>query len=212
MSQAKITDHTDSDEEDPCCKATRVIEKYDLDIDLVEKTLEEEVSRRNLAELLNLKIIEAVLRENNAELTIHPERLYEILKDNNATGPTRGDIKERLGAAGIDPEEFVDDFCSHMAIQVHINGCLGIDQRKEQNNTRDIPNLISHANHGKDQIRNTVNSGIKSQLRQENIKLGDYDLKLNIMIRCHDCGYAGRMPEMLHRGGCNCPTGQTGRS
>ena len=201
---------TEKDENRRQSKVERVVEKYDLENfgdELARRWTapEDGDSLRNLADLMNQKVISAALRETNAEvLQGEVENMYTLLTDDETTEGMRVQAKNTLESKGVDVDQLLSDFVSHQAVYTYLTDIR--DVSKEANSTNRVDSVIQAVQKLRGRLVAVIERNLTSLRSTHKLRLGDFDVLVDTQVYCRDCGTQYEVIQLLERGGCDCDT------
>lgn len=206
-----MTDRSDSaDQRAACCKLGRVAGEYGLsrlDDDLVAYWTgdgDEQHSTRELAALVNQRVLEAALREagvsyKEGEL----ENTYRLLTDDDVTSGTRVQTRNELERDGVPVEAVESDFVSHQTVYNHLTKCLEASLETpddEERLERGAEKLGALQNRTEAVTVDTI-----AQLRRNDvIDVGEFDVLVSVTVTCEECHQQFTVRELLDERACGC--------
>jgi len=201
---------TTQDENRRQTKVERVIEQYDLENfgeQLARRWTapEDSDSLRNLADLMNRKVISAALREANAEVFKgEVENMYTILTDDDTTEGMRVQAKNTLESKGVDVDQLLSDFVSHQAVYTYLTDIR--DVSKETKSTNRVDSVIQSIQKLRGRLVAVIERSLGSLRSTHKLRLGEFDVLVDTQVYCRDCGTQYEVIQLLDRGGCDCTT------
>ncbi|MCY4731606.1 hypothetical protein KY092_13690 [Natronomonas gomsonensis] len=162
------------------------------------------MSLRELEDFFNQRVLhEAMENAGMQVLDGEAENLYKLLTSDEVSAGSRVRAERRLEREEIDTESLTSDFVSHQAIHTYLTKYR--DASAPESNVSENPETEQDTIH---RLQNrmvavTANS-LRSLREKERITLGDFDVIVNIQIRCSDCGTQLTVSEIFNRGGCEC--------
>lgn len=209
-----------SKDESCSCKIGRKIEQYgldDLNDDLRRERFDNAASLRELADLINRRILETEIQDTGTDLTnvaygaVNPDdalaAVYEALTNDDAPADREARVRTRLEQNGVNIERVESDWITHPTVRSHLNECLGIDtSRSAQITPTDSMNTIEWARTRCSQI---IEQTVVRLIRSGHITISDFEVSVDIRVECTDCGRVYRPTELLKRGSCNCSPDET---
>lgn len=197
-------------------KVERVIDSYGLTgfgNTLAERWTapEDSDSLRDLATLLNQKMLQSALRETDTEvLKGEAENLYSLLSDDDTTEGMRVQAKNTLESRGVDVDQLLSDFVSHQAVYTYLTEIRGVSKGSESKNR--IQNVIDSIQKLRGRLLAVIQRSLESLRNTDQLRLGDFDVLIDTQVYCRDCGTQYEVIQLLTRGGCDCGTeSQPGR-
>jgi hypothetical protein len=187
------------------CKIGRKAEKYeldDLDQRIQQRRETNEDSLRDLAEFVNVRILEVVIDATDADIVGDVDSIYRAMTSEEVTTKRRVEIRDQLTAVGTDLKELKDDFVSYQTIRYHLQNCLEIDTSRKGIETiqegREV--ITSSMKRDQDVIERTV-----ARLdRIDTLEIPDPRVTVTATIECGRCGDSYRIEDFLTRGRCRC--------
>ncbi|WP_410767345.1 rod-determining factor RdfA [Haloferax sp. DFSO60] len=189
-------------------KVERVIATYELDgfSDQLARRWtapEDSDSLRELADLMNQKVLDAALREAGAEvLDGEVENMYTLLTDDDTTEGMRVQAENSLQSEGVDVEQLQSDFVSHQAIYTYLTKVRGVS--KEKNSGDRIDNVVNSIQKLRGRLTAVIERSLDSLRNTEKIRLGEFDVFIDTQVYCRDCGKQYEVIQLLKDGGCGC--------
>ncbi|MFC4436488.1 MULTISPECIES: rod-determining factor RdfA [Natrialbaceae] len=206
-----MTDRSDSaDQRAACCKLGRVAGEYDLsrlDDDLVAYWTgdgDEQHSTRELATLVNQRVLEAALREAGVSYKEGEiENTYRLLTDDDVTSGTRVQTRNELERDGVPVEAVESDFVSHQTVYNHLTKCLEASLEApddEERLERGAEKLGALQNRTEAVTVDTI-----AQLRRNDvIDVGEFDVLVSVTVTCEECHQQFTVRELLDERTCGC--------
>lgn len=206
-----MTDRSDSaDQRAACCKLGRVAGEYDLsrlDDDLVAYWTgdgDEQRSTRELATLVNQRVLEAALREAGVSYKEGEiENTYRLLTDDDVTSGTRVQTRNELERDGVPVEAVESDFVSHQTVYNHLTKCLEASLETpddEERLERGAEKLGALQNRTEAVTVDTI-----AQLRRNDvIDVGEFDVLVSVTVTCEECHQQFTVRELLDERACGC--------
>lgn len=206
-----MTDRSDSaDQRAACCKLGRVAGEYDLsrlDDDLVAYWTgedDEQYSTRELATLVNQRVLEAALQEAGVSYKEGEiENTYRLLTDDDVTSGTRVQTRNELERDGVPVEAVESDFVSHQTVYNHLTKCLETALETpddEERLERGAEKLGALQNRTEAVTVDTI-----AQLRRNDvIDVGEFDVLVSVTVTCEDCQQQFTVRELLDERACDC--------
>ncbi|AKU09308.1 rod-determining factor RdfA [Haloferax gibbonsii] len=189
-------------------KVERVIETYDLDgfgEQLADRWTapEDSDSLRDLADLMNEKVLDAALREAGEDvLEGEVENLYTLLTGDETTEGMRVQAKNTLQSRGVDVDQLLSDFVSHQAVYTYLTEIRGVS--KETSSGNRIDNVVESIQRLRGRLVAVIEQSLSSLRNTSKLRLGDFDVLVDTQVYCRDCGTQYEVIELLRRGGCDC--------
>lgn len=173
-----------------------------LDEEIVARRREDSLSLRDIARLVNTRILDAALETVEADVAGDPESVYETLAGDDVAPERKADLTDRLEFLGLDVDELRDDFVSHQTVKHHLNGCLDVDTSRS--GLESIEDGKAQIQYSRDRHRTVLDSTIGQLVQTGELDIGEYELSQTASITCTDCSRSYRLEEFLDRGRCEC--------
>lgn len=180
------------------------MEAYDLAMldDDVARRREDGASLRDLAEFVNVAVLERALADAGAEIAGDPRSVYEALTDGDAGPGRRSAVRQQLDRAGVPVEDVESDFVSHQTVRDHLKDCLGMDTgRRATTDVDDAADLIGWA---RDRNETIVDDTLARLRSADELDTGPLDVTHSVRVTCEDCGASYRVADLLERRTCRC--------
>ena len=189
-------------------KVARVIDTYDLDGlgDELEAAWTapdgERQSLRDLADLVNRRIVESVLeRDGERPLAGEIETVYSALRGTADSATTR-DVTTRLENLDVSKDDLEADLVSYQAVRTYLQSVRGAEYESESSDpitaTRDRIQSL------RGRLRAVTDGQLDELAARDEITLGDSRVLVGVQVYCEDCGRQFDVEELLERGGCDC--------
>ncbi|WP_136687380.1 rod-determining factor RdfA [Halorhabdus amylolytica] len=196
----------------PSSKVARVIEKYGLDgmgAELEARWTAEgddRLSLRDLADLLNRRILEqALIEAGMSTLENDVETIYHNLTADDVSTGVETDTRNRLQRNGVDVETVESNFVTYQAVRSYLKEWRGAeyegisDTEKIEKDVEVIQRLQTRA-------LSIAETRIENLDETSRIEADDVEVFLDMQVLCSDCGSQYEVTEFLERGGCDCST------
>lgn len=193
-------------------KVNNLIKKYGLsqmEDYLVSSWLgesREKYSLRRLSREFNKSIVKSALKSAGMEpLDQDVESIVGILKDTTASSGVKTQMRNRLDNNGINPQELEDDFVSHQAIHTYLTKYLGVElpsNKQSSDSRRKSAEKTVQRLQGRSQA--VLESTMDSLNDSNDISICDYDIFVDMTIRCKECGDSYGVDQLLQNGACSC--------
>jgi len=190
---------------DDTCKIGRQITAYDLtdlNAELVHRREEDEASLRDLADTVNVRILDAALRDVDADVAGHPESVYETLVSGDVPTEQQVDLEDQLTHLGIDIDELRSDFVSHQTVSNHLNDCLDVDTSRPTIESVDAGRKKIEWARSRDEY--IIEHTIDQLDRADHLSVGSAEVNHSTTITCTDCGDTFRVEQLLDKRECSC--------
>lgn len=165
---------------------------------------QERMSLRELADLFNQRVLRAAMEDAGMQvLDGEAENLYELLAGDEVSVGSRVQAERRLEREGIDIQSLTSDFVSHQAVHTYLTKYRGASAPRsdatENNDTeRDTIQRL------RNRLVAVVTNSLTSLRSKGRLTLGEFDVFVNIQIRCDDCRTQLTVSELFEKGGCEC--------
>ena len=192
-------------------KVGRVIEEYELagvGEELEQRWLaeEEQQSLRELAEWFNQQVLhEAMKNADEDPLEGEVENTYRLLTDDDVTKGTRTQTQKTLERNGIDVGSLEADFVSHQAVHTYLTKYRNVEYPAQEADEEDqISKIEETIQRLKNRTKAVTESTLERLARNGSLKLGTFEVSVDVRVTCEDCGTYVRIEELLAQGGCDC--------
>ncbi|WP_255171749.1 rod-determining factor RdfA [Natrononativus amylolyticus] len=199
-------------------KVGRLIDEHDLEgleqelIDRWTAPSEERSSLRELADVFNRRLLEAVLEEAGVEtIEGEAENTYRLLTDDDVTTGVRTEVRNRLERDGVDVDALEREFVSHQAVHTYLTKFrdvshererLSPDERREKE-LETIRRLQSRT-------EAVTGNSVERLQEADQLAVTEADVFVDIRVFCRECGVDYSIDELLRRGGCDCASTGSG--
>lgn len=191
-------------------KVSRVLETYGLEglgEEMAAAWTDEQAERkslRDLADLLNKRIIEASLRDAGGDpLEGEVETMYTALRSDEPTsGGTQRDVRGRLERAGLDIETLERDLVSYQAIRTYLKKERGLEYDREP--TDPVASSKQRIERLGGRLQAVTEQRLEDLRGRDAISLGDHRVLVQVQVYCEDCGRQYSVGDLLDDGGCAC--------
>lgn len=213
-----MTESFDADRiagETSCCKIGRAVTRHDLhelDGELPARWRGDDRERaglRQLADLVNTAILRSTLeRADVRPLDGDVEHLYDRLTDESVDRGARAELRRRLETERVDLDAVESQFVSHQTVHTHLTECIGVSHREDDRTAaerrdderRRLRSLRSRAE--------AVATDSLERLEQRgDLELPEFDVLVDVTVRCDECGHRRTFSDLLANGGCRCQIG-----
>jgi hypothetical protein len=207
-----MAERTDDEERPPetRSKVGRVIAEYELDglgEELERRWLGdgfERQSLRDLADLFNHRVLRrAMLDAGMDPLEGEVENAYDLLTGDDVSEGVRTQARNRLERSGVDVESLQSDFVSHQAIHTYLRKYRGAEQSEEAAGDR-IERTVSTVRRLESRTVAVVENSLQTLRNAGTVRLGPFDVLVDVRVFCSDCGRQYDVVDLLERGGCDC--------
>lgn len=192
--------------ETPCdCKIGRQQVRYDIS-DLDERIVDHHQNRgtslRDLASVVNTRILDSAITSVEADVAGDPRSVYEALTDEDVGPERRADVRDQLAFVGIDVDDLQRDFVSHQTVKKHLSDCLGFDTSRPT--IQSVEEAKAKIEWSRGRTR-TVTENVVDQLRRGDlVAIGAPEITQTISITCTECNRSYRLDEFLDTRQCEC--------
>jgi len=189
-------------------KVARVIEEYDLDGLGAELEAawtapnDERQSLRDLADLVNRRIVKSVLEEGGERpLPGEIDTVRQAIAG-ETDGATTRDVTTRLENRGIAIEDLEGEFVSYQAVRTYLKSIRDVEYEADTADPIDATRNRIQGLRGR--LRAVTEGQLDELATSGTIDLGDSRVLVNLQVYCEDCGRQFSVGELLERGGCDC--------
>lgn len=201
---------SDTPTDRPASKVARVIEEYGLDglgAELEARwtaTGEERLSLRDLADLLNRRLLEEALREAGmSPLEYDVETTYRRLTADDVSAGVETETRNRLARNGLDVEAVTRDFVTYQAVRTYLKEYRDAEY-EGVSDAEKIQNDVDVIRRLRTRTLSIVETRIGNLTETGRIDAGDVEVLLEMQVLCPDCGSQYGVIEFIERGGCEC--------
>ncbi|QIB75493.1 hypothetical protein G3I44_15030 [Halogeometricum borinquense] len=189
-------------------KIERVAERYSitgLGDELVERwrgDQGEQESLRTLADDVNVRIIEAALRQAGE----HPvdgeaENFYRLLTSDDVTAGNQTDARNTLASKNIDTERLEADFISYQSVYNYLKRHRNVERENDGSSTngdgfRTVKKISNR-------LRSVTEDAVDRVAANEDVTVGSPEVSVDVRIVCTDCDVR-LTPDEFVEGGCRC--------
>lgn len=192
-------------------KVGKVLSKYEL-ADLHDRLPSlwlgeagEEVSLRDLAERINVAVVRSALEQSGEDpLDGEAENVYRLLTGDTVSAGVRIQQQNRLERAGIDIDELESDFVTHQAVYTYLTKGLDVS-KASADDTDPIEKHDARIQRLRNRLDAVIEGSIEELQNANELSTGDVDTSVSLQVYCKDCETQYEIPELLERGGCDCP-------
>lgn len=203
---------------DCACKVGQVADRWaldDLDEELVRRRRESDASLRDLADVVNRRVLAAALEAAGVDDTadevfgaVAGDRAVEAVYDALAVGddPARtARVSTRLDQRGVDVAAVEADWVTHPTVRRHLAECLDVDTSRAAGITTD--DAVDTTEWARARAEGVVARTFERLERADLVRTDDLDVSVTLQLTCATCGHTYRPRELLDRGGCACEVG-----
>jgi hypothetical protein len=191
-------------------KVERVMDRYGLEMGerLEELWVGEGENRslRELAELFNVRVLEAAMREASVDtLEGEAENTYELLTEGDVSEGVKTQTRRKLERNDLDVDQLERDFVSHQAIYTYLTKYRGVEHSDDEETEGDpVENVSTTIQRLNNRTAAVVESNLERLTNADHIGLGEFDVSVEVRVTCEDCGTYRTVDELLAEGGCDC--------
>ncbi|WP_255197651.1 rod-determining factor RdfA [Halorarius litoreus] len=165
---------------------------------------QESMSLRTLADFFNQRVLRGAMEDAGMQvLDGEAENLYELLTGDDVSGGSRVQAKRRLEREGLDVGALMSDFVSHQAVHTYLTKYRGASAPASNGTTGTDSERIT-IQRLRNRLAAVVTNSLTSLRSKGQLTLGEFDVFVNIQIRCDDCGTQLTVSELFETGGCEC--------
>ncbi|WP_251328513.1 rod-determining factor RdfA [Haloplanus pelagicus] len=198
----------DRDRDETRSKVGRVIQKYDLGelgAELERRWLaddDERLSLRDLADLLNRRVLQAALVAAGRTSTDRDvAHLYETLQGDVSAGERIRKERE-LERDGVDVEALTSDFVTHQAVHTYLKKYRNAEyDREPQDPTKRSVETLQRL---RSRTTAVTDRTVAQLAKKDEITAQEYETFVEMRIRCAECGSEYDAVAFIERGGCDC--------
>lgn len=196
----------------PCsCKVGTAAAEYGLDgihDELRREWTDGEAGVRTLADRFNKRVLRAAFRRAG-RLPIDGEidNVYRVLTDDADAG-SRTQARERLRRDGVRVADVEERLVSHQTLYRHLVDCLDASHDPESKTDAERveawrDRLLALQN----RTAGVAERGIEQLDDSGSVRVGSFDVMVDVNLLCEDCGGFYTVEEFLDRGACDCQSG-----
>lgn len=193
-------------------KVERVIDQYGLEglgNELVEHWTADDDDRkslRELAELINVRLVDAVLqREMQPTVDGEAENYYRVLTNDDVSTASRVDATHRLEASGVDVEQLRSDFVSHQAVHSYLTRDRGETYDVAPSDPEErLADTISSINRLKNRAAAVTERSIQTLAEADVVDGAGVRASVLVQLECEQCGERYTVREFFDERGCDC--------
>jgi hypothetical protein len=204
-----MTDSTPENRAVQRTKLERVCEEYDLPNlgdeleDRWTRPTEERDSLRELADIVNRRVLEAAMSSSDLELVDGMvANYYRLLTDDDVSRGDKVEVETLLKQNGVDVESVLADFVSHQTVHNYLTeereASFTIPETDPQET--DLQSIARLRN----RIEGVVDDKVGRRRDAGDIQIESYEVLVNVSIICDRCGRESSIETLLTQGGCNC--------
>lgn len=187
-------------------KVGRVLEEHDLqdlrsDLPVLwSGDRGHDVSLRDLADQVNLAVLEAALeREGASPLDGEVENYYRLLTDDEVHSGTRTKTVRTLEREGLDVEAVTDDFVTHQAVHTYLREYCGVEPSDDSG-----AEPRKSVQRFRSRLQAVVADSVERLKRSGGTSIGEYTVLVDINVICEECGTHLSIGSLFAGENCNC--------
>jgi hypothetical protein len=198
----------DRERDETRSKVGRVIQKYDLGglgAELERRWLadgDERLSLRDLADLLNRRVLQAALVDAGRTSTDRDvAHLYETLQGDVSAGERIRKERE-LERDGVDVDALTSDFVTHQAVHTYLKKYRNAEYDREPRDpaTRSVETLQRL----RSRTAAVTDRTVTQLAKKDAITAEGFETFVEMRVRCSECGAEYDAVTFIERGGCDC--------
>ncbi|UPM42136.1 rod-determining factor RdfA [Halocatena salina] len=206
------SDDKESDQSHTTSKVGRVLVEYDLDG--LGQTMEarwtgnseERYSLRELADWLNKHLLEvAMTRAGRQPIDGEVDNVYRLLTGDDVSSGVRTQARNDLKRDGVAIDKLERDFVSHQAVHTYLTKYRGARHSAPATDDNDriesVTQAIQRLSH---RTLRVTEDNLSTLENTDRLKIGDFDVLVDVTVTCQDCGTRYSVVELLERGHCDC--------
>lgn len=164
----------------------------------------EGMSLRELADFFNQRVLRSAMEDAGMQvLDGEAENLYELLTGDDVSVGSRVQAERRLEREGLDVDALTLDFVSHQAVHTYLRKYRGASA-PASNTTEGTDSERTTIQRLRNRLVAVVTNSLTSLRAKGRLTLGEFDVFVNIQVRCDDCGTQLTVSELFETGGCEC--------
>jgi len=201
---------TDSRDDRPSSKVARLLAEHDLEglgDDLEARWTGEGAERtslRDLADLVNRRLVESALREAEmSALERDVEAAYKALVGDDVSPGVQTETRTQLRRNGVDVDALESEFVTYQAVRSYLQSWRDVEYRehsdaeKLRKDRETIERLLNRTL--------SVTEDRVEKLRETGrLDLAEFSVFLDLRVLCQGCGTQYDVSELLERGRCDC--------
>jgi len=191
-------------------KVGRVLAEYDLldlHAELPDQWLGEEreaVSLRELADHINVAILERAMEEAGADpLEGEAENAYRLLTDDEVSVGVSTQQRNRLEREGVDVEALEDDFVTHQAVHTYLTEVLDVSKGRGDD-TDPVEKHEQRVQRLRARTEAVTENSLSELTNAGDLTLGEHNVVVDLQVYCRDCGSQFDVATLFRQGGCDC--------
>jgi hypothetical protein len=191
-------------------KVGRVLSEYDL-LDLHEELpdrwlgeREEAMSLRELADHLNVAILERAMEEAGTDpLEGEAENAYRLLTDDEVSVGVSTQQRNRLEREGVDVGALEDDFVTHQAVHTYLTEALDVSKGRGDD-TDPVEKHEQRVQRLQARTEAVTENSLSELTNAGDLTLGEHNVVVDLQVYCRDCGSQFDVATLFRQGGCDC--------
>ncbi|MFW5905857.1 MAG: rod-determining factor RdfA [archaeon] len=193
-------------------KVARMIEKYDLS-DMEQFLRErymgieaEQHSLRQLARSFNEEILKSAMVSAGMDVVdTEVKTLYDLLTDEESDAGEISVVRTRLEQHGLDPDEIMNDFVSHMAIRSYLQEYLELSRPDSEATAEEkVRSAKSTIGRVKSRSEKIAEKQLEILINDGIVTGGPISVSASFTVRCAECNEFYSVREFIENGGCDC--------
>lgn len=190
-------------------KVARLLDRYDLD-DLGDELVarwtasdEERMSVRELADLLNRRLLEQRLAEADAHpLEGEVANLYRLLREEDVGGAERTRARRRLERRGVDVAALGSDFVSRQAVYTYLTSDR--DASYDAGSELDPAAAVTAIGRLTSRLQAMVADRVERLHTNGELAIEDPQIIVDVRVYCEGCGAEVTVGELADGPSCRC--------
>lgn len=201
---------SETTDDKPSNKVTRVIEKYGLDgigTELETRWTGEGQERASLRELtifFNKRVLEkALLNAGMSAVETEIDTIYTNLTDDDVSTGVKTETQNRLEQNGIDVDNLTRDFVSYQSIRTYLQETRDAEYKgvsDEEKITKDLENIQRLLT----RTHSVTEERIDKLQKTDRIPTTDFEVFIDAQVLCQHCGTQYSVVEFFEQNGCSC--------
>ncbi|MFB6301065.1 MAG: rod-determining factor RdfA [Halobacteriales archaeon] len=199
------------------CKIGQAIDSYGLDklnTTLIDRYQHQDASLRDLADVVNERILRAALKRHDDNLDIGRElfgaldrdeaiaAIYNALVDDETSADQRARVRTRLEQAGIDLKSVKADWVTHPTVRSHLRECCEVETTsKKEIDATSANQTIEWA---QSRCQAIVERTLERLQRTDAFTIASPEVSISIRITCTECQESYRPSELITADACGC--------
>jgi hypothetical protein len=192
-------------------KIERVARAYGLDglgDELVQRWTgeeDEQLSLRELADLVNRRIVHAAQSQSGVHLLDgEAENFYRLLTDEDVTTGMRTDARRSLMERGVDVDALEDAFVSYQSVYNYLTKHRDVSREAQQSTERTVEREIESMRKLRARLQKVTADIVDRWKRSDAVDLNEYDVEVDVRVTCPDCDVRLTPSALAEAAGCDC--------